>query len=93
MVVTATPVPPAGGTPHAGAAGLRERNLFMHNTEMARKRKAARAQRVGRAGRKERERERKGKQPTGAPLHTGELRHRQLLSHGDGGTSGNHGRP
>ena len=42
------------------------------------------------AARKEKERVRKRKQPTGEPLHTSECKHRRLVEHG-GGSSGGKG--
>ena len=57
----------------------------------ARKRKAGHAREVKQALGKERERERKRKQPTGEPLHTGELKHRRLVGEGGGGGGGSGG--
>ena len=45
-----------------------------------RKRKAARAAQVKCARRKDDERGRKNKRPAGEPLHSGELKHRRLIS-------------
>jgi hypothetical protein len=80
------------GRREAKTALARGKSAERRNSKGAiRKRKAGQVNAVGRAVRKEAERERTGTHPTSAPLHSGELKHRQRLSSGGRGRGGGRG--